>query len=211
MGGRGSGRPSSMRSTTENTERIDIREMKKYGLLKPGRWREWAWNYRGERCGSINYYVGDKGVVLHYHVGPPGGDWETVIETVWYDRTPCHYGGERLWFLCPHCNKRVAVLYLWKRRFRCRHCCKLPYSTQLACYGDRMQSKCWKIRERLGITENIFESILWYQKPKGMHWKTFNRLVQQEKKANNACREAIIKKIGLKVGCGEESEYCVVE
>ena len=74
-----------------------------------------------------------------------------------------------------------------------------------------MQSKCWKIRERLGITENIFESILWYQKPKGMHWKTFNRLVQQEKKANNACREAIIKKIGLKVGCGEESEYCVVE
>jgi hypothetical protein len=43
--------------------------------------------------------------------------------------TKCKYGGERVWFLCPACRKRVGTIY---RRplaelFLCRHCLNLTY------------------------------------------------------------------------------------
>ncbi|XFB08130.1 hypothetical protein AAGT13_09390, partial [Azotobacter salinestris] len=43
--------------------------------------------------------------------------------------TPCHLGGERPWFLCPYCGRRVAKLYL-QSVFACRHCLRLNYASQ---------------------------------------------------------------------------------
>jgi hypothetical protein len=44
-------------------------------------------------------------------------------------KTKCNFGGERVWFLCPACSKRVGTIY---RRplaelFLCRHCLNLTY------------------------------------------------------------------------------------
>ena len=44
--------------------------------------------------------------------------------------TKCYYGGQRVWFLCPACSKRVGTLY---RRplsdmFLCRYCLDLTYN-----------------------------------------------------------------------------------
>lgn len=45
---------------------------------------------------------------------------------------PCHFGGERFYFECPTCRRRVRCLYLpymaW--RFACRRCHDLTYETQ---------------------------------------------------------------------------------
>lgn len=53
------------------------------------------------------------------------------------ETTPCNYGGERFWFLCPMevngsvCGKRAGKLYLppGEKLFGCRHCCDLTYES----------------------------------------------------------------------------------
>lgn len=60
---------------------------------------------------------------------------------------------------------------------------------------DRMQRKARKVRKRLDADENLLESV--WQKPKGMHQKTFDRLRQQEKAANHAAMMALAKQVGM--------------
>ncbi|MCP4128150.1 MAG: hypothetical protein GY753_13945 [Gammaproteobacteria bacterium] len=123
------------------------------------------------------------------------GEWQPIEEPVWFDRTPCNYGGERLWLLCPHCGKRVAVLYGYGSRFICRHCADYPYSSKNEDFIDRMHRKARKIRKRLDATDNLFEPV--WKKPRGMHWKTFGRLVKEERAANNAAAMKIAEKMEM--------------
>jgi hypothetical protein len=46
--------------------------------------------------------------------------------------TDCNFGGIRYWFGCPHCGRRVVVLYLapGDTHFRCRHCNNLSYHSR---------------------------------------------------------------------------------
>lgn len=43
--------------------------------------------------------------------------------------TKCNYGGDRVWFLCPTCDRRVGTLYRQPLNilFLCRHCHNLTY------------------------------------------------------------------------------------
>lgn len=48
-------------------------------------------------------------------------------------RTACHFGGSRIWFLCPNvnCTRRCKKLYLvTKEIFLCRKCLRLVYNSQ---------------------------------------------------------------------------------
>lgn len=44
-----------------------------------------------------------------------------------------HYGGVRLWFLCPRCSRRVLKVYQWPGVpvLGCRHCFGLVYGQQM--------------------------------------------------------------------------------
>lgn len=44
--------------------------------------------------------------------------------------TKTRFGGERLWFICPKCKKRVGNLYQNKRKIGCRHCLNVSYINQ---------------------------------------------------------------------------------
>ena len=43
--------------------------------------------------------------------------------------TPCHFGKERFWFICPKCKKRIGTLYKppTQNIFLCRKCHDLKY------------------------------------------------------------------------------------
>ena len=133
-------------------------------------------------------------MLMHWHRSY-GEEWQEIEERAWFDRTPCNYGGERLWFLCPHCGKRVAVLYGAGIRFLCRHCYELPYGSQNETYMDRMMRKARKVRDRLGVSGDLFELI--WRKPKGMHQATFDHLVRVEREANQASTVAMAEKVRL--------------
>jgi len=78
----------------------------------------------------------------------------------------------------------VAVLYGLGPRFLCRHCYRLPYGSQNETFIDRMMRKARRIRQRLQASTDLTEPV--WRKPKGMHRKTFDRLVREEESANQA-------------------------
>jgi hypothetical protein len=96
---------------------------------------------------------------------------------VYLDWTDCNFGGQRAWFHCPAlgCGRRVAILYLGGGIFACRHCYQLAYPSQREPDYDRAARRADKIRKRLCWEQGILNPKGW-QKPKGMHWKTFERL-----------------------------------
>lgn len=206
MGGMGSGNwyRWDKKTTTEEVYRVDIRYMRKQGLLRwPGATGSLSWSRGGEQTGSIRCRVEQEALVLNYRHRSYGENWQDMEERVRFDRTPCNYGGERIWFLCPHCGRRVAVLYGAGARFLCRHCYGLPYASQNETYMDRMMRKARKIRRRLGASESLFDPIS--EKPKGMHLRTFERLEGEEREANQASTFAMAEKLGL----FEEKEWLV--
>mgnify|MGYP001828587017 FL=1 len=180
MGGPGSGNWCrwSSKGTTEACNRIDIRYLKKQGSLAPGTIGTLSWSCGDEQTGSIRYLTCHDRIELIYRSREHDGEWEDVEYPVYFDETACNYGGTRKWFLCPNqsCSRRVAVLYGVGKYFVCRHCHNLAYSSQSENEALRAARKGRKIVEKLG--GDPYSDFL-PDKPKGMHWKTYNRLIRE--------------------------------
>lgn len=183
MGGTGSGSwyRWDSKATTESQHRVDIRWMRKHGYLRAGSVGILSWSLRGEPTGVISFRVEQDQIVLNYRQRPHGGEWEDVEEVVRFDRTACNYGGYRMWFLCPHCWRRVAILYGAGKYFLCRHCYNLAYTSQQLSPSDRLMEKARKIRQGMGGSNDLSEPFP--DKPKGMHWRTYWRLYKKAEQA----------------------------
>jgi hypothetical protein len=72
------------------------------------------------------------------------------------------------------CGRRVIKLYGAGRLFACHHCYQLAYVSQQEPARRRGLRKSQKIRMRLGGSGNMLEDFP--AKPKGMHWRTYERL-----------------------------------
>ncbi len=181
MGGSGSGRHWQFgANTTDDYRSIDIRWLKREGLLKPGVIRSINWSRGGEVTGSINVKSEPGRVILDYRHRDRGGEWQPERYPVYLDTTPCHMGGERHWFLCPArgCGRRVAILY-GGAIFACRHCYQLVYPSQREKPWDRAARRADRIRDKLGWEPGILNGSEPWNKPKGMHQTTFDRLCRK--------------------------------
>lgn len=191
MGGYGSGRRSGKR-TTGDMWRLTIFYLHKRGLLTPGRSSSLTWSRNGEPVASIGIWAEADHIVLKYRTRPRGGKWEDKEYPVFLDWTACHLGGQRPWFLCPRCGRRVGVLY-GGSIYDCRHCHNLVYTCQREAVHDRLLSRALKIRKRLGWDSD------YGPKPKGMHWKTFERLRWEHSRFNGASWLAMAEKFGIEI------------
>jgi len=173
MGGLGSGWCSvhNGKAETRDSMPLDIRKITRKGLLVPGSSFDWQWTVNDRKVAGISVRVDLQSMVLSYLMQNTG---EVVKQQVQTQTSPCHFGGERHWFTCPRCSKRVAVLYASDRYFACRQCGGLGYATQKEGIGDRAMTKADKLRKRLGWPAGIGRPNT--GKPKGMHWKTYQRL-----------------------------------
>ncbi len=178
MGGIGSGRhwQWGAKNTTADYRSIDVRRWAREGFLTPGRRFSWQWTADGEKVGSIDVRAEHGRVRLIYRSRDYGDEWESHDYPVRLLSQQCHYGGHREWFACPArgCGRRVAKLY-GGRIFACRHCYDLAYPSQRQVGWQRAQRRADKIRDRL---EWEYGSN-WGFKPKGMHWRTFERLTAE--------------------------------
>ncbi len=180
MGGFGSGRHSSYsgRDTTEDSLPLDIRKLQRSKCLMPGRSFSWEWSVNDKPVASIRVKVEVGRIVLAYRHRPRGdSEWEAVEQPIHLEHTPCAYGGTRPWWLCPSCARRVAVLYGLGKFYACRHCYKLAYTSQGESIDDRASRRANRIRKRLGWGAGILNGK--GGKPKGMRWRTFDRLVTE--------------------------------
>ncbi|MFZ3582575.1 hypothetical protein ACOI1H_10440 [Loktanella sp. DJP18] len=149
------------------------------GWLDGGGTCSFIWSRAGHRTGDINVTAAEGHVVLSYRSRSTGGDWQDMKYPVQIDRTRCHLGGTRAWFLCPArgCGRRVATLY-GGTVFACRHCHGLAYPSENESRRDRTVRQADKLRERLDWPPGIFNGSDW-GRPKHMHRATYQRLEAQ--------------------------------
>jgi hypothetical protein len=175
----GSGSRSGTKHTVEGHKGLDVNELNRMGCLRPGRVFSVSWLRRDELSGSIGLRTEEGRVILVYRVQISGGAWEDVEEPVQLTWTPCNYGGRRPWFICPgvvagrYCGRRVGKLYAGGKYFLCRHCYDLTYQTRREDRAGRFMLKAHNIQRRLGGEGGYAYGFP--KKPKGMHWKTYQR------------------------------------
>jgi hypothetical protein len=195
MGGWGSGRRGASKETTGDYRKRDVRKLQKAGMLE---WRgsfSWQWTRNGEPRGNINIRPESDCVILNYRNRQRGEEWTEQEYAVMLERTPCLYGGDRVWFRCPAggCGRRVAILY-GGRVFACRHCLRLAYPCQHESPGDRADCRAWKIREHCGGWGSLLDPLF---RRKGMHHRTFRRLARAYEQACSASEWAFSVKMGM--------------
>ena len=125
MGGVGSGRrhtapDNHQRTRLETTDQhatLDVRRLKREGLIAPGQEQVALTVSFRKRRGSTG-------------PGPERVDAEMRLRLAW---TPCNLGGFRPWFICPGkgCGRRVALLYGPTPPLLCRQCRGFYYASQL--------------------------------------------------------------------------------
>lgn len=178
MGGFGSGRRSD-RGSTDGAKRLDVRNLKRQGLLEPGSIRQWVWSTGGEVTFAVNVTTeADNSVLLAYR-RRLGGEWATVVSRVMLDRTNCTFGGSRVWWRCPArgCGRRCAVLYRPAGgMFACRQCHELAFGSTRETPSDRAYRRAGRLRKRLGWPPGIVYGM--GPKPPRMHWQTYLKMIQ---------------------------------
>lgn len=176
MGGFGSGKPwrRDIRTTSGHCQ-LDVRHLHRKGLLTPGQAYIQRW-FNDENEGTFVHILTEIDKLILLHQDKHNKEHCYGVPLVW---TSCNYGGSRPWFMCPvaGCCHRVAKLYLVDTIFACRHCYKLIYFSQLQTPEDRAIRRADKIRERLGWEPGILDEH--EDKLKGMHWQTFDHLVDR--------------------------------
>jgi hypothetical protein len=156
------GRPwGSGRRTVEQTCSIDIGMLKRAGYFAASKQGHWIWRWNGEIIGTARIeWDGARLIVRNQVIG------------LW--KAGCRFGGQRLWFKCS-CGRHVATLYSPNAGpWACRHCYQLTYAMRQAIPRDRHLLRAQRIRDRLGGSRNMMEDFP--VKPKGMHWRRYNRM-----------------------------------
>lgn len=198
MGGMGSGRRyQGGKDTTDDCRSLDVRWFQRKGLLMAGRSSDVNWSRNGKKEAAISVMAESDRVILTYRHQRDGSDWKDQNYPVRLAWTPCNYGGARAWFVCPAqgCGRRVAKLFLGGSIFACRHCYQLAYACQRETADDRASRRADTIRDRLGWVPGILNGN--GNKPKGMHWRTFQRLSAEHDAFVGESLAGMAKRFGL--------------
>ena len=102
----GAGRPG-WHGKVEQCLRLDVRAMERLDLLRAGYLGAWEWTngVTDEQTASSGYSVEQGAMTLRYSIGGDARNQHVRLE-----RTRCHFGGLRSWFICPIRGERVALL-----------------------------------------------------------------------------------------------------
>lgn len=166
----GAGRPAC-HNKTESFRSIDVLRWAREGKLKPHNYFGWCWTRDGEEVASIGVRVDSLDyITLKYACALDGSEErEDVSFPITLTSTPCYFGGERVWFVCPHSGRRVAKLYCYRGRWYSRKSLRLVYRSQSEDYVTRIHRNIEKI-------ENI---LIGGHGKKYLHRKTIDRLVEK--------------------------------
>ena len=158
------------RRTVEETSSIDIRTLQRADYFCGPKDGSWIWRINGKVVGEAR-------------IGWDGERLTIRDQVIDIGRTPCRFGGHRFWFRCS-CGQQVATLYSPSGQpWACRHCHRLTYATRQAVPRDRNLLRAQRIRQRLGGSPNMLEDFP--PKPKGMHWRRYDRMRNVHDRASN--------------------------
>lgn len=144
---------------------LDLACLKQLGCISPWIGFSLTWKNWGREIGSITIDLMEDSITFRFKTTSHGGQSIPVCVNVAFSFTPCHFGGQRKWFMC-RCGRSVSRLFIQGQQVACRHCLKLAYSSQREDRLDRLNRKIDKKQSKLKDERC---------RPKGMHWKTFQK------------------------------------
>jgi hypothetical protein len=126
-------------------------------------------------------------IVLNYRCSSGPGKWKSIQQRVPISLTACHFGGQRVWFVCPgrYCGRLAAILYCAGELFACRRCYGLAYASQQQTALHRGLEQARKIRMRLGGGADLLE-------PFPPIWELESRMCGRPQRASCLSRPASV-------------------
>lgn len=182
MGGINSGRRRSVhRGAVEQFPVIDLRVLKRAGLLKPGectydtlRWRNQDLEAFEARIFVDLSDADDASIRI-------AGD--VLAQRAAIECVPCPYGGYRCYFLCPLTGARCEQLFLVDGMFASRKAHRLIYASQSEDDFTRARRKVRKLRRQV-------EGDIRYVRPRGRNrYGKVQELKQSKHNASELYRE----------------------
>lgn len=181
MGGNGSGRQGG-RPTVERTNSIVLsihKVMRDFdGVNQMTKRCTWPDSIDGEMTATIRPQETHPPLVeLRYRFDHFSRDTGPQIQYIDVGWSPCPFGGRRWWWHCPKSDLPVTKLYLPNGgiHFWSRQAYRLGYLSTRETWLDRARRKSGKLHRKLGWDYDGPTDFL-PDKPKGMHWRTYNAL-----------------------------------
>ena len=175
MGGLGSGL-STNRRTVESLLALDVRKLQRDGMLERDVRSYPSWSMRGKPYAQTKVLASTNSITVEYMLMKRTGMKQQISQQVMLTTTPCHYGHERIWFECPQCSQRIAIIYL-SNSVACRKCLNLNYRCQRETDSDRTLRRLHKILDDLqASTYSIFAPTP--RRPPGMKKNRYDQLIR---------------------------------
>lgn len=203
MGGFGSGRRYG-NPLAEESLRIDIAWMVRTRRAVPGSTvsGSLSWTCGGEPSGNINYTcdMSDpehavlelRFIVSRYSTGEKTKHYQRIMLSY----TVPNFGGKRWWMHCPRTGERVGKLYCPSggELFASRKAYRVGYRSQRMTKRDAIFERLFGIQEKLGCERGWGN---WISRPKGMHYRTFERYLDEYEYLDALCGVEMMRVIGL--------------
>lgn len=201
MGGFGSGRTDYATTPTDrDCLKLDVNEFTEI-LGEDGQYAgTYSWERGGDRTAQVGWRTDDEypeELTLTF-AATVGGDEQEFTQHIRITHTECNFGGTRPWWRCPFCSDRVAKLYAapGEPRFACRECQKFGYvSSRASGNTDRtLRMRYNRIRKKLGgePTNPAWPEPYVPDRPKGMHQDTYDDLVRDLHRAQDAWHDKVM-------------------
>lgn len=173
MGRRSFSHKSDLRST--DIPSILVGELYARGLPRDDEVHR-AWDFGGGVILELFLAPEEACVAYRLTSGVPKADVEELEGRVQVSWTYPHLGGRRAWLHCNRrrCGKRTNRLYLDAPLLVCRSCAGIRYESKNRSKHARARARADKIRLKLGGEPGPYQPIP--LKPRGMQWKTYDRL-----------------------------------
>ena len=168
------------RRTVEQTRVIDIGTMRRAGYVGRHARDWWKWRSKAHKQGIWPKSWRDGFIYL-------------PNQTLCTEQVPWRFRGQRIYFVCE-CGRRVEKLHAFgERPWRCRHCHNLTYAARQAVPRNRHLLVAQKIRGQLGGSLSMLDAFP--PKPKGMHWKRYERLLRRHDAATQRMTAAYLHRL----------------
>lgn len=182
MGGITSGQRRSLnRGTVEQYPAIDLRILRRAGLLRAGECTYITLHWRNQAPEALSVRIlidlsdtGDASIRLAIAIDGIEQRQQVALECV----SP-PFGGVRAYFKCPRKNVRCEQLFWADGAFASRKAHRLTYASQCEDKLSRARRKAHKLRRRL-------KGDMRYVRPRGLHrWDIASRLKEAEQEAKS--------------------------
>ena len=165
---------------------LNINRLIRRRFIAPSRasgpsWLTWSYTYTQERIATATL-TSDLSEPPCGWVRIRVGSLDQTIQVVRQDR---QFGGGQWYFICPYTDCQCSAIWLpnGADKFGSRHAWRrqVAYGSQFQSRHDRALATAQAIRARLGGPDWAGIDEFDPPKPKGMRWRTYNRLIDRSR------------------------------